>query len=101
MPPARQETPDPTTRGVYDAYLAVAAEPARPGHHLHAAVADSRAAVTISASTDLPGDLWEPAVGISAAARLHDHALRTVAVLILYYIQEGLDTTDRPAVGRG
>ncbi|HVB41147.1 MAG TPA: hypothetical protein VNF47_00395 [Streptosporangiaceae bacterium] len=49
-----------------------------------------------SADTDVPGELWEPAAGTTAATRLYDHAVRTIAVLILHYMWGGLETPAEP-----
>lgn len=61
---------------------------------VHATVADSGHAAQLSATTTVPDEIWHVAAGIATAIALYDHAVRTSAVQILYYIWDGLSTSN-------
>jgi len=58
--------------------------------HLQAVLDDSDTSAQASADAAVPDELWEIANGVTAGIQLYRHAVRALAVHVLYYMWEGL-----------
>ncbi len=60
--------------------------------HLRTVVDGSDAAALLTPQVNVPDDLWQASMGVTAGILLYRPAIRTIAVAVLYHIWENLGT---------